>query len=223
MPRFFSLLTTASVLAAGVFFAGGAFAADVDVSFSGRVASNMGAINQVEQTHEAYFREFYDAYQGDRVGSTRKFNTSRLQNVKWAGQFLIPDINDFTVENLTVALVSESLDRAGMGDLEGTIRLTIKRMNVANYSLSAIRGTDTFVIGTIEHLDGNGTVVKSAKISTNLVFDRSVDINYQGPDFAFYAGDGSTRVGPALARFIEKGLETLFEGKEFSGVVMIGS
>jgi len=216
-------MAAATILATGTLFAAGAEAAGVDVNFSGRVASNMAAINQVEQTHEAYFREFYDAYQSNRVKSVTKFNESRLRNVNWAGQSLIPDMADFTVENLTTAMVSESLERAGMGDLAGTIRLTIKRMKVSDYSLSALRGNDTFVIGTIEHLDENGTVINSAKISTNLVFDRSVDINYQGPDFAFYAGDGKTRVGPALARFIEKGLESLFEGKEFSGVVFIGS
>ncbi len=223
MPTLFSSLAAAAVLAAGAFLGGSAYAADVDVNFSSRIDRNMTAINQTEQTREAYFREFYDAYQSNRVASARKFNASRLENVKWAGESLIPNIADFTMENLTVALVSESLNRAGMADLEGTIRLTIQRMKISRYSISAIRGTDTFVIGTIEHLDGAGNVLKSTKISTNLVVDRSVDINYQGPDFAFFTEDGSTRVGPALARFIEKGLESLFEGKKFTGVTMIGA
>ena len=143
--------------------------------------------------------------------------------MKWAGQSLIPNIADFTMENLTVALVSESLERAGMADLEGTIRLDIQRLKISRYSVSALRGNDTFVIGTIAHLDNAGNVLKSVKISTNLVVDRSVDTRYQGPDFAFFTQDSATRVGPALARFIEKGLESLFEGKKFTGVVMIGS
>ena len=223
MPRLFSTLAAVAVLTAGVLFGTSAFAADVEVNFSSRIDRNMAAINRIEQTREAYFREFYDAYQSNRVASVKKFNISRLENVKWAGQSLIPNIADFTMENLTVALVSESLERAGMADLEGTIRLDIQRLKVSRYSVSALRGNDTFVIGTIAHLDNAGNVLKSVKISTNLVVDRSVDTRYQGPDFAFFTQDGATRVGPALARFIEKGLESLFEGKKFTGVVMIGS
>ncbi len=223
MPRLFSTLAAVAVLTAGVLFGTSAFAADVEVNFSSRIDRNMAAINRIEQTREAYFREFYDAYQSNRVASVKKFNISRLENVKWAGQSLIPNIADFTMENLTVALVSESLERAGMADLEGTIRLDIQRLKVSRYSVSALRGNDTFVIGTIAHLDNAGNVLKSVKISTNLVVDRSVDTRYQGPDFAFFTQDSATRVGPALARFIEKGLESLFEGKKFTGVVMIGS
>ena len=223
MPRLFSTLAAVAVLVVGALLGTPVFAADVEVSFSSRIDRNMAAINRTEQKREAYFREFYDAYQSNRVASVKKFNVSRLQNVKWAGQSLIPNIADFTMENLTVALVSESLERAGMADLEGTIRLDIQRLKVSRYSVSALRGNDTFVIGTIAHLDNAGNVLKSVKISTNLVVDRSVDTRYQGPDFAFFTQDSATRVGPALARFIEKGLESLFEGKKFTGVVMIGS
>ena len=223
MPRLFSTLAAVAVLVVGALLGTPVFAADVEVNFSSRIDRNMAAINRIEQTREAYFREFYDAYQSNRVASVKKFNVSRLQNVKWAGQSLIPNIADFTMENLTVALVSESLERAGMADLEGTIRLDIQRLKVSRYSVSALRGNDTFVIGTIAHLDNAGNVLKSVKISTNLVVDRSVDTRYQGPDFAFFTQDSATRVGPALARFIEKGLESLFEGKKFTGVVMIGS
>ncbi|MCH7806351.1 MAG: hypothetical protein IH995_04320 [Proteobacteria bacterium] len=223
MPRLFSTLAAVAVLAGGMLLGTPVFAADVEVSFSSRIDRNMAAINRTEQKREAYFREFYDAYQSNRVASVKKFNVSRLENVKWAGQSLIPNIADFTMENLTVALVSESLERAGMADLEGTIRLDIQRLKVSRYSVSALRGNDTFVIGTIAHLDKAGNVLKSVKISTNLVVDRSVDTRYQGPDFAFFTQDSATRVGPALARFIEKGLESLFEGKKFTGVVMIGS
>ena len=223
MPRLFSTLAAVAVLVVGTLLGTPVFAADVEVSFSSRIDRNMAAINRTEQKREAYFREFYDAYQSNRVASVKKFNISRLENVKWAGQSLIPNIADFTMENLTVALVSESLERAGMADLEGTIRLDIQRLKVSRYSVSALRGNDTFVIGTIAHLDNAGNVLKSVKISTNLVVDRSVDTRYQGPDFAFFTQDSATRVGPALARFIEKGLESLFEGKKFTGVVMIGS
>lgn len=223
MPRLFSTLAAVAVLAVGALLGTPVFAADVEVNFSSRIDRNMAAINRIEQTREAYFRQFYDAYQSNRVASVKKFNVSRLENVKWAGQSLIPNIADFTMENLTVALVSESLERAGMADLEGTIRLDIQRLKVSRYSVSALRGNDTFVIGTLAHLDNAGNVLKSVKISTNLVVDRSVDTRYQGPDFAFFTQDSATRVGPVLARFIEKGLESLFEGKKFTGVVMIGS
>jgi len=223
MPNMFRSMAAAAVLAVGGLVGGSAFAADVEVDFSSRIDRDMGAINATEQKREAYFRQFYDLYQSNRLDSARKFKTSRLQNVNWAGKSLIPNIADFTMENLTKAMVTESLARAGMANLEGTIRLDIQRLKVSRYSISALRGTDTFVVGTIEHLDANGNVLNSIKISTNLVVDRSVDTQYQGPDFAFYDGEGATRVGPVLARFIEKGLGALFSGKDFTGVTMIGS
>lgn len=203
-------------------FSATAHAANVDVAFSSKLNRNMDALNSLEQKYEQFFRAFRDSYQADQVDSAAKHNTSVLYDVAWAGETLIPDIANFTVENLTKALVTESLARAGLDDLEGTIKVRIDRIKVANHSLNFLRSMDSYVIGSIEHIGTNGDVLKSAKFSANLVFDVSVDIHYAGPGFAFYSGDETLRVGPTLTRFVEKGLENLFEGRNFPHVTLIG-
>lgn len=223
MPKFFNILAAGLILAVGSFASQGALAADVEVDFSSKLTRNMGSLNQMEQKYEEFFRKYYTTYRTSTVQAAAKFNSSRFENVNWAGEELIPNLADFTVANLTVALVTESLDRAGMGNLDGTIRVTIERLKVSNHSLSMLRSGDSYVIGRFELLNDSGAVVRSAKISTNLVYDSSVDVNYQGPDYAFYTSDAANRVGPTLARFVEKGLEALFEGQTFTGVVLIGS
>ena len=220
MPRIFSFFAAAVFLAITTV---GAQAANVDVSFSSKLTRNMDRLNAIEARHEEFFRTYRDSYRADRVDSAATFNKSRFGEVVWAGEALIPNIADFTVENLTTALVSESLERANMGNLEGTIRIRVDRIKVANHSLNFLRSTDSYVIGTIEHVGANGNVLKSTKVSANLVYDVSVDVHYAGPGFAFFSGDAALRVGPAIARFVEKGLENLFEDREFTRVTLIGS
>lgn len=197
-------------------------AADVEVVFSDRMARNMGSLNNIEQNREESFRETYDDNASQRGRSDRFLDISRFQNVDWAGETLVPEINNYTVETLFKALATETLNRAGMDDLEGTVRFTIRTMKVAGHSLNFLRGQDSYVIGTVEHIGSNGQVLKSTKVSANLVIDVSVDANYKGPDFAFYATDADGRVGPTFSRFIQKGLEKLFEGRKFNGPIVIG-
>lgn len=199
-----------------------ASAADIEVVFSDRLARNMGSLNNIEQNREESFRETYDDNASQRGRSARFLDISRYQNVDWAGETLIPNIEEYTVENLIKVLATETLNRANMGDLEGTIRLTIKTLKVSNHSLNFLRGTDSYIIGTIEHIGDNGQVLNSKKVSANLVIDVSVDTSYKGPDFAFYSSDSFDRVGPTLSRFIQKGLEGLFKGKKFNGPIIIG-
>ena len=109
-----------------------------------------------------------------------------------------------------------------MGNLEGTVRFTIKTLKVSNHSLNFLRSTDSYIIGTVEHIGSNGQILKSEKVSANMVTDFSVDIAYKGTDFAFYNTDSVNRVGPTLSRFIQKGLEKLFGDNDFSGPILIG-
>lgn len=222
MPKTLKILISSVALTfmLGAFHA--ASAADIEVVFSDRLARNMGSLNDIEQNREESFRETYDDVASNRGRSDRFFDISRYQNVDWAGETLIPNIDDYTVENLFKAIASETLNRADMGDLEGIVRFTIKTMKVANHSLNFLRGTDSYVIGTIEHIGSNGQVLSSKKVSANLVIDVSVDTSYKGPDFAFYASDADGRVGPTLSRFIQKSLEKLFKDKKFSGPIIIG-
>lgn len=219
MPSIIRILTAAVLLA---FSVSTAYAANVEVSYSSKLTRSMDRLNAMEIRYEEFFRKYRDSYRADAVSSNKLFNVSRLGNVAWAGETLIPNLADFNVTNLTKALVIESLERAGLGNLEGTIRIKVERLKVTRHSLSFLRSTDSYVIGTFEHIDANGNVLKSIKFSANLVYDVSVDLQYTGPGFAFFTGDAALRVGPALARFIEKGLENLFDDREFTKVTLIG-
>jgi len=238
MPRILSAIFAALVLALG---ASGAFAANVEVGFSSKLTRNMASLNSIEREREANFRKFYDDYRASKTETARRFDNVKFGKVAWAGETLIPNIEDFTVEAFIKALVQENLRRAGFDSVDGTLRIQIDRIKVANHSLpflansqdfdpvvirngSTSPGTnrDTYVIGSIEHLDGAGKVVKSVKITANFVYNVTVDNDYQGPGFAFSVTDPSFRVGPALTRFIEKGLDALFGTDAFYGAVLVG-
>ena len=238
MPKILTALIAALLMAVG---SSGAFAANVEVGFSGKLARNMDRLNSIEREREENFRKFYDDYQASRTQTARRFDTVKFGNVAWAGETLIPNIDDFTVENFIKALVQENLRRAGFENVDGTIRVQIDRIKVANHSLSFLStggdfdpvvirngstsaGTnkDTYVLGSVQHLDANGNVVKSVKVSANFVYDVTVDNDYQGPGFAFSVTDPSFRVGPALTRFLEKGLNALFGTDAFYGAVLVG-
>lgn len=221
MPNIYKTLAAALIIAVGTFAAFPAFAADVEVEFSSKLERNMATLNSLEQQKEERFRQNLDDSSRSVASSARRFNKTRFSEVAWAGETLIPDLGNYSVENLTIALVKETLNRAGMGDLEGSIRLTIQRLKVANHSLSFLRGSDTYVIGTLEHLDSNGRVLSSTKVSANLVIGFTANNAYQGPNYAFSSTDPANRVGPALARFVQKGLENLFSGQEFVGPIVI--
>ena len=220
MPQLLKSLAVALVIGLGG-IASTAFAADVEVDFSSYLNGKMGALNRIEKDREERFRRNLDDANITSLKSPRRANVTRFGNVAWAGELLIPDLNNYTVENLTIALVKETLNRAGMGDVVGTIRLNIDRLRVQNHPISVLTASDSYVIGTLEHVDANGSVLKSTKVSANLVFNRTVDHNYQGPDYAFSSTDPVNRVGPALARFVQKGLENLFGDEDFVGPIVI--
>lgn len=222
MPKSFKILISSMALTFVMGAVSLAEAADIEVVFPGRVAGNMGSLNDIERNREESFRETRDENASQRGRSAAYMELVRLENVDWAGEALIPDVSDYNVENLFKALAAETLSRADMDNLEGTIRFTIRTLKVAGHSLNFLRSTDTYVIGTVEHIGANGQVLGSEKISANLVTDVSVDANYKGPDFAFYVTEENGRVGPAFSRFIQKSLEKLFDRKDFSGPIIIG-
>lgn len=222
MPKALKILATGLALTMGLSTFNMASAADIEVVFSDRLARNMGQLNDIEQNREKYFRETYDDVASNRGRSERFFDVARHGNVPWTGETLIPNLSDYTVENLFVVMAEETLKRAGMDNLEGTVRFTIRQMKVANHSLNFLRSTDSYVVGTVEHIGRNGQVLASTKVSANLVIDVSVDNNYEGDDFPFFSTDAAKRVGPTLSRFIQKGLERLFDGREFNGPIIIG-
>lgn len=213
----------------------------IEVTFSDKLMQHMDTLNKIEREREQNFRKFYDDYRASLNETSRRFDRVKFGKVAWAGATLIPNINDFTVENFVETVVKENLRRAGYDQVSGVLRVHIDRIKVANHSLAFLSGsgrgnpvvtrdgsapaganTDTYVLGSIQHLDPSGQTIKSVKIKANFLYKVTVDNDYSGPGFAFSVTDPSFRVGPALTCFVEKGLDTLFSTKAFYGVVLVG-
>lgn len=193
----------------------------VEVSLSKSLQKRVDRIDAIEQRREEQFRQFGT---DDRnvVRSSRRFVNSELPGVQWAGELLIADVDDYGVENLLIALVKENMRRAGRGDFDGTIRIALNRLGVANHSLSVMRSASTYAVGRFEIVESEtGAVKQTAEVRKALGIGFEVNPHYDGPDFAFADTDPSRRVGPVLADFVQEGLEELFPGEEFAGPVVV--
>lgn len=189
--------------------------ADVEVTLSSGLQAMESRIDSLEQDLEERFRK-NTHYDRNVTTSTRKFASSHFRDVAWANMLLVPDLSDYGVRNLVSALVSESLNRAGIDSSGMIVRVHLDRMRVSKHSLARINGATTYVKGSIALVDAaSGEIVRSARISANPIFYPTAAPSYQGPDYAFEETDTSHRMGPALAFFVMKGLEELYEGTEF--------
>ncbi len=183
----------------------------VEVDFSKRLNRVMGAINRVERIREERFR----MNRMDDAPSTRsvqRFARSETAGTRWAGETLIPDLADYTVENLVRAFTLANLERA-VPDFRGRIRYKIERIKIDDHSVAAIVGATTFVKGKIVVRNAEGRKLFEKKIVANFVLRETLDRKYQGPGFAFAESDASDRVGPALATFVERALEAAWPEK----------
>lgn len=188
---------------------------DVEVTLSSGLQAFEGRIDNVEQIREKRFRKNRH-YDRNTVTSTRRFARSRYQDVAWANEILVPDVSAYGVRNLLAALVSESLKRAEIDGSGTIVRVHLDRLHVSGHPLARLSGSHTYAKGTISLVDAtSGQILRSAEVVANLVIDPTVDVAYQGPDFAFEDTDARLRVGPALAYFVMKGLEELYEGNLF--------
>ena len=192
---------------------------EVEVEFSDRVANVLGRIDRIELRREGYFRQ-YSVDLRSRLRSTQRLNNSMFSNTEWAGELLIPELENYSLENLLRALVVESINRAGI-EFDGTVQIELERIKVKNHSVSLIANGNTYAKGRFTAIDASGQVVRSAEISANLVLDYTTEISYDGPDFAFYTTDPENRIGPTLAFFVKKGLSALFPGNDFPRAVVI--
>ncbi|MDT8397473.1 MAG: hypothetical protein RQ899_02530 [Pseudomonadales bacterium] len=194
----------------------------VEVSFSPALERRLNVSNRLEQSRERDFRE--QGYYGNsrRRAGVFRFAANQTPNLKWAGEFLIPAVEDYSFENLLSSLTLDNLKRAAP-DFAGTIHYEINNLKISNYSISFIQGRSSYVIGYINVLAPDGSLLQSEKITANLVVDFSVDWDYQGPKYAFMQTDDDLRVGPMFSYFVEKALERVWpeQSKVIQGPVMI--
>ena len=192
---------------------------EVDVEFSSHVAGLVGGIDRVELRREKYFRQS-TVDQRTRIRARERLNNGMFSHTEWAGELLIPELENYSMENLIRALVIESLERAGI-DFDGTIRIELDRIKVHNHSVRMIANGNNYAKGRITLIDESGREIRSSEISANLVLDYSTQISYDGPDFAFYPSDPDNRIGPVLTYFVRKSLSAMFPGTEFPRAVIL--
>lgn len=193
----------------------------VEVEYSTNLDNALARINAIERKRESNFRKYRDDIGIGRIRTEKRLAKSLVDGVNWANEFLVPDLNDFNVTNLLSAMVRKNLLDAGLGDLDGTIRIKIDRFKVANHSYSFLRGPHSYVTGSFTHIDGAGAIIKSAPLSANLILNFTVNRSYQGPDFAYSDSDPDNRVGPTLTYFVKRGLDKLFPGNKFAKPIVI--
>ncbi|RMD90879.1 MAG: hypothetical protein D6807_00845 [Alphaproteobacteria bacterium] len=220
-----SLATVAAVLIAmpaGATIAPPMNGYSVEVVFSPKLAKNMERINRVEQTLEKRFRKNGTDRPNPRETAVHRFAKNQTEGTVWAGERLIPDVDEYTVENLVKALTADNINRA-VPDFRGTIRYEIRSIKTSDHSVALLRGVSSYVIGKVSLIDSDGKVLRTEKISANLVVDPTVDTSYKGPKYAFLETEDSDRVGPVLSYFVEKALERLWPDRkdEIHGPVLV--
>lgn len=192
---------------------------DVNVSYSDRLQDVMDTVSRIEQEREENFRDHYSD-QDNPFRSNRRLAGSLVGDVEWAGEQLVPDLENYTVTNFIQALARESLARGGV-DFSGTIDITINRINIGNHPVARISNGPTYVSGTVVARDQSGNTVGEADITANIVVDFTVDYSYKGPGFAFAPEHENTRVGPALVYFMRRAYSDIFPGHDFPRPVLV--
>ncbi len=193
----------------------------VSVNYSDSLQGVIEKVNDVEQEREMYFREYRDD-QRHPVRTVRRFARIHFPNVKWAGETMVPDLENYTVDALLGAMIAENLKNAAPANYNNSVRVTIKRLKVANHSVARLRSSHSYAVGTVDEVSPAGQVVRSFKVSANLSPNFTNDPNYDGPDFAFEDTDEVNRVGPVLAQFAEDCVEKLFPGEKVAGPILVG-
>ena len=178
----------------------------VEVGFSEALERRMTSINNVEQRLEERFRRNrHDAY-SPREAGTQRFAKNRTEGTEWAGERLIGEVSDFTLQNLVKAMLAYNINRA-VPDFRGQIEIQVDRLQLSNPPIAFLDSFQSYAIGRIEVTDSDGSVLFDDKVTANLVVDTTVDTSYDGPELAFVETDPSKRVGPTLAYFVKRALQ----------------
>lgn len=198
-----------SLLTLCLVWSGGLGAAQVSVEFAPGVERYLPRINAIEQNREENFRQTLTSVQSP-ANSVFTFNRQRLEGTQWAGERLITDIDQYTVENLARKLVEDNLARMGISDNDGSIEIMIDRIRVSNYAIPRIGAANTYVEGTVRWSEAQSASHREEQVTANLVRIPVLDQTYTGPKYAFAEPDENNRIGPVLSQFVEVALARLF-------------
>lgn len=196
---------------------------ELEITFSKKLRKRLATIDRVEQIREERFRRsLIDESNPYMTILNSSAAPSSNDTVDWAGAQLISDLQDYGVENLIRSLVSRTMSQVAP-DFKGLIRLRLDRIKVDNHSVAFLRASRSYVTGKIEVRDDEGRKIIEDKMTVDLDIEEIEALDYRDVDLAFAEADGSDRVGPVLAAFVQTVLgEAWPEQKErLPGVVMV--
>ena len=197
----------------------GASAMDVEVKLSDRIESNLKSINRIETRRETFFREY--RVEGANRRPVGNLNVNRFAETQFANERLIPDVDDFSFENLAEAMAAYSLSKVKGAKPDHKLVVEIENFWVSNYSLNKFATFNTRMMGTFNLVDASGNVVASEKVDTPIVPQFTQAWNYQGTEYAYLIDSANVRVSPIMATFMEKGIERLYPNADVPGPIFV--
>jgi hypothetical protein len=194
----------------------------VEVTFSDDLQQRMASINSLEQRLEERFRQSRHYARSPRDAGSQRFAKNRTAGTEWAGERLIGNASDFTLENLVKALVAYNVSRA-VPDFAGRIEIEIDALKLTNPAIAFLESSQSYAEGHVKVTDATGNVLFDKDVRTNLVINSTVATSHGGPELAFAETDPSQRVGPTLAYFVERALQRAWPAQksEIVGPVIV--
>lgn len=194
----------------------------VDVTFSEGLERRMPSINNLEQTYEKRFRKNRHDAASAREAGTQRFAEIETAGTEWAGERLIGETSDFTLENLVKAMVAYNVNRA-VPEFAGHIEIDIDGLKLSNASIAFLESFQSYAAGRIKVTGADGNVLFNDSVRANLVIDTTVERDYEGPRLAFVETEPPRRVGPTLAYFVMRALQRAWPEHEddFVGPVIV--
>lgn len=196
-----------------------ASAMDVDVKFSSKIEDHLSSIDRIELRRETFFREY--RVEGANRRQVGNLNVNRFAETEFANERLIPDIDDFSFENLVAAMAEYDLKQIEDHNPDHKLVVEIENFWVSNYSLNRFQSFNTRMVGTVSLVDASGAVVASKEVDTVILPQFTQSWNYQGSEFAYLAQSANVRVSPILATFLKKGIEGLYPDADLPGPIFV--
>ncbi|WP_025896698.1 hypothetical protein [Kordiimonas gwangyangensis] len=194
--------------------------ADVDVKFEGYVADKMDAITRIDKSREKVFRRFREEGSRTQVRASDTLNRSYFSGTEWANERIFPDFSNYNVPDLIKGMMERGIKEADP-DFAGTVEVTVDKIRVKDFSLAVVSATTTQMGGKVRVLDAAGNVVAEHDVWAGIVPEYSASTNYNGRNYAYLESAADTRIGPIVAEFTEKALETLYPNYDAPGLVLI--
>lgn len=197
-----------------------AVSADVHVTFSEELNEKMDRIDAIEIRRETQFRKHGIESIGNVNATRLKFEARRYRGTEWGNERAIPELKDFSTQNLIAAMIERGVEEAAPG-FEGDIHVHVKKLKVANFSLATLQSFQSWMEGDVTVKDADGNILDEHHINTGIVPKFSVSTRYKGRGYAFRDRYVGTRVGPIAAEFSQKALEKMYPSYDAPGLVVL--